>query len=957
MREYLDRVIKADKCAQYVDDIGIATHTAEELKNNLREVFQCIREAGLRLTMAKCQFGAKEDEFLGRTVSPEGIAPQPHKIKNYLQKLSFPKTKKGLQRYIGFVNYYRNYIPRLSEKIAPFHELVKADNPIKITNEIMQTFENINKALDNACGLWLKQPLPNKQYVLMTDANFKNARYALMIEENGDEKLTSVKKTYAPVAFGSKTFSLSQIKMSIYAKEFLAIYFAFMEYSHILWGSTKPVIVLTDNKSVTRFFQTKIIPPALWNACDFVLQFNFTIAHVPGRMNTAADFLSRLDLDPKEKAQLLIRDDIQTTPIEVHIQSSNVAEEEQFYFLSEDDIETEEQIWERKQRARKKIQENDTTQTPEETNNNTTHAEEATVVFQTEITRRTQNSEENEKPLHRDMRHQQDRDKVLRNYKLRLLKEPYDEHLIATDHRALQYTAQESRIILKDGLLYRQYFGETGAVKYLQVLLPEQLVDSFIEAHHGSHDKHPGITKVIQQCREKSYYPGLAAKIAKHINQCMKCMQTKRTDNRLLTPPMIDTSKLALGPEDALQMDIVPFDEPSNGFTAIVTAMDIFSRYLFTYCVTKIDAKTIARVLVDIMTRHTYLPTTIITDKGTQFMSEVVVDTTRVLGIQLRHATTKHAQTLGIVERCHASLKEALKISTGERRTMWHQFVPTATLNYTTTYHSAIGCEPSRVFHGRIPYNVLDLEFGLKQNQQPNPTTDIGEEVVQKTRMIHESVSKHLLHSYIRYKQYYDKKAAPHPLVTNDYCYALHPQANTQGSKLPFREFLWTGPFVIVKTLPNNNYLIRKLQTNKTQILHRIRLKPCPTKGRLPDIQVQTKDFQPDNEVEILHDDLYALAWQSGFEHFVMTPEHNTHSEPTIISTDTEDNLQNSTQDADPDALPENHPDQPETQPEPGPNPEPSSPRKGKYNLRSNPPSNWKRDYAYYDPTVISSNE
>ena len=64
MREYLDRVIKADKCAQYVDDIGIATHTAEELKNTLREVFQCIREAGLRLTMAKCQFGAMKSNSL-----------------------------------------------------------------------------------------------------------------------------------------------------------------------------------------------------------------------------------------------------------------------------------------------------------------------------------------------------------------------------------------------------------------------------------------------------------------------------------------------------------------------------------------------------------------------------------------------------------------------------------------------------------------------------------------------------------------------------------------------------------------------------------------------------------------------------------------------------------------------------------------------------------------------------
>ena len=317
-------------------------------------------------------------------------------------------------------------------------------------------------------------------------------------------------------------------------------------------------------------------------------------------------------------------------------------------------------------------------------------------------------------------------------------------------------------------------------------------------------------------------------------------METKRTDNRLLTPKMINTSKLAMGLEDALQIDIFPFDEPSDGFAAIVTAMDIFSRYLFTFCVTKIDARTMASVLVDIMTRHAYLHMTIITDKGTQFMSEVVDDTTRVLGIQLRHTKTKHAQTIGILERSHASLKEALKISTGERRTMWLQFVPTATLNYNTTYYSALGCESSRVFHGRVPYDVLNLKFGLKRSQIKNPTTGVGKEVVQKTRMIHGSVSKHLLHAYIRYKQYYDKEDSAHPLATNDYCYALHPQTNTQGLKLPFREYLWTGPFVVVKTLPNNKYLIRKLQTNKTQSLHRIRMKPCPTKDRLPDIQVQT---------------------------------------------------------------------------------------------------------------------
>ena len=116
-----------------------------------------------------------------------------------------------------------------------------------------------------------------------------------MIEDNLDQKIQSEQKTYALVAFGSKIFSPAQINLSIYSKEFLAIYMAFLELAHILWEATKPTIVLTDNKSVNRFFQTKAIPPALWNACDYVLQFNFKIAHIAGPVNTAADFLSRLE--------------------------------------------------------------------------------------------------------------------------------------------------------------------------------------------------------------------------------------------------------------------------------------------------------------------------------------------------------------------------------------------------------------------------------------------------------------------------------------------------------------------------------------------------------------------------------------------------------------------------------------------------------------------------------------
>ena len=170
----------------------------------------------------------------------------------------------------------------------------------------------------------------------MTDASFKSAGYALMIENNPDQKIQPKRKTFAPVAFASKYFSFAQLKMFTYSKDFLAIYMEFLEFAQILWEATKPTIVLTDNKLVTRLFQTKANQPSLWKACDYVLQFNFKKARIPGSVKTAADFLSRLELKVTEKIRLKIREDIQTTPLEVTTSSADVADEEQFFFAQAD---------------------------------------------------------------------------------------------------------------------------------------------------------------------------------------------------------------------------------------------------------------------------------------------------------------------------------------------------------------------------------------------------------------------------------------------------------------------------------------------------------------------------------------------------------------------------------------------------------------------------------------------
>ena len=204
MREYLDKVIKADECTQYVDDIGIAANDADHLIKNFKATFECIRHAGLKLTMHKCHFGATEIDFLGRTITPEGVKPQKERITNFLEKTKFPKSKKALQRYLGFLSYYRNYIPRLSEKLAPFFQLLKKDEKVLVTTELIQQFNEINRDLDKCSQLALKQPLPNKQLVLMTDASFTAAGYAILTEDDPNQKYSSVKKSYAPIAMAQK---------------------------------------------------------------------------------------------------------------------------------------------------------------------------------------------------------------------------------------------------------------------------------------------------------------------------------------------------------------------------------------------------------------------------------------------------------------------------------------------------------------------------------------------------------------------------------------------------------------------------------------------------------------------------------------------------------------------------------------------------------------------------------
>ena len=366
------------------------------------------------------------------------------------------------------------------------------------------------------------------------------------------------------------------------------------------------------------------------------------------------------------------------------------------------------------------------------------------------------------------IRNEQDADPILKALKLRILHEEYDKYLLKTEPRGRNLLRHEERLNMKDGVLMRKYYGEDGTTTHHQIIIPKHLIPELLSTLHGKTSKHPGITKMIQEGRAKYYFPGLARKIRAWLTNCPDCIANERIDTRQIRQQMLSNTEFTMGPEDCLEVDMLPNLPSSSGYQHIITMMDVFSRYLFAYPTQDMTAKTVARCNIDVMTRHCYLPTVILTDKGSQFRSEVINQIAQTLDIRISHASTKHAQTIGILERTHASLKTALKISTGERRSMWHKYVQIAVMNYNTSYHESLGCEPTTVFHGRIPYNILDIKLGLKPEWKKDANEDLTDELQKQIAEIHQAAKTNLMQSYLEYKRYYDKKASATPLKINE---------------------------------------------------------------------------------------------------------------------------------------------------------------------------------------------
>ena len=256
--------------------------------------------------------------------------------------------------------------------------------------------------------------------------------------------------------------------------------------------------------------------------------------------------------------------------------------------------------------------------------------------------------------------------------------------------------------------------------------------------------------------------------------------------------------------------------------------------------------------------------------------------------------------------------------------------------------------------------------MGIRPQHQPIPTSQISQDFLEQTEIIHQDVRKNTMQAYIKYKAYYDKKANASKLKEADYVYILQPKAAHQDSKIPFTEFRWVGPYIVQKVLPKNNYLVRKFGTNKTQVLHRMRMRQFTHRQPPVDITFKPQEYKSDPEVILNHDDLYARAWDYNFEQPIfdaaddnaVPPNQREFPIQSYVSTEELRNTPGSPHMCSPENFPKTHEhgDVTDTCPhmEPDaatsleqPQNSPTNPRSSKNDLRHNPKPNCKDDYRF----------
>ena len=267
----------------YIDDVIIATETVEDHLVRLREVFECLKKAGLKCKSAKCSFMKPQTKYLGRIITKDGVLPDPGAVEK-VKSWQSPRNRTELASFFGFANYYREFVKDFATKAFAMSSLMRKATSFVWTDEAQKSFEDVKEALMNATALAL--PDSEGKFVLDTDASTVGISGILHQEQEWNGR-----KLLRPIYYGSHALNPTQMKYGAPKLEMLAVVTYVRKFHSYL--APRRFTLRVDNQALSWLKTYSMDLGMVGRWLMFLDQYDIEIEHRPRTQHTNADGLSK----------------------------------------------------------------------------------------------------------------------------------------------------------------------------------------------------------------------------------------------------------------------------------------------------------------------------------------------------------------------------------------------------------------------------------------------------------------------------------------------------------------------------------------------------------------------------------------------------------------------------------------------------------------------------------------
>lgn len=787
------------QCFVYIDDVVIYGSSLEDHNRKLINVLSRLRENNLKLQPDKCEFLRKSVEYLGHVISEKGVCPNPNKIE-CIKQISKPSNQKQIKMFLGMVGYYRKFINNFSTIAKPLTQLLKKDKTFEWTQAQDKAFQCLKEILTSKP--LLQYPDFSIPFVLTTDAfNVGVGAVLSQIKDNKD----------LPVAYYSRTLNKTEQNYSTTEKELLAIINSVEHFRPYLYG--KLFTIYTDHRALVWLHNCQNPSSKLIRWRLRLSEYQYEIKYKAGRINSNADGLSRLITEESVNHNTIFN------------ASSTYDKFIEFHYKNQENI-----IIDKINTHISKIRQplvivwsldlNEENIYYDYINENFNIKDiDATLNSFTKITNDLQT-------IYLLFPTNMFFDKLEYKHLFNTLENFKKE--IKTNDFILGIPDKHTNIKMPYLFEMLKFIYSENKVTLLNTnkIEPKDQaeINKILEENHDNKlTGHSGFNRTYNRIKEIYFWPSLKSDVRDYVRNCISCQRNKTNFNPTKQP--MEITSTSDKPFQKLAIDIVgplPLTEAGNRF--ILTAQDDLTKYSFAEPLPNHESLTIAKTLTKIFTTFG-IPKSILSDQGSDFMSQLMKDLTNLFKTKHISTTPYHPQSNGALERSHLTLKDYLKHYIKVEQNDWDEYVQFAMFSYNTAVHKSTKHTPYELLFGRLAY----LPSSITQDPKFHYTYDDYIKSLQnKLNHSFKVARDNLIESKVKSKTYHDSKTNSVTFKANDLVWLINKATKFNRSKKLSPNF--KGPYKILEINSNKTAI---LEIGKKQVrYHTNMLKPFVADGK-----------------------------------------------------------------------------------------------------------------------------